>query len=800
MLTGLNRYNIFGFDFKFFGDRGKLVQMMKDYHTHEPLDTNLKFIQSSLYLHWEEAKRVVTRYKVLEKAWYREKSPHKRNPDILNEVKSILENTKSWSEYTAPWGNRFPSPSHKMKLLSEIMDPVCLAMNYQYYTLPNHPEIAFHRCSRIRKEMCVMKEVSLESSAMGSQCQYRFDMTGRVPFDLFFHVKKNAKMSSFSLNAVSQKYLGANKVDLTYTDMFRCYRGGTPEGRATVARYCSMDCDLPLHLIDKMGTLVDLIEMSRVCFTPLPAIVTRGQQIKVFNQIAWWAEKWGCAMNYVKIQAPESYQGATVIAPTPGYHIEPIATLDFASLYPSIMQSHNLCYSTYVEDRYKPLVRKLETNGLVTVEKTVASGIEHWFVQRNTFHGVLPRLLHYLLSARRKVKKTMKTEKDPYKKQMMNAKQQALKISCNSVYGFTGVAEKGMLGLWPIAATCTTIGRKMIEETKEAVVTKYTTANGYNGDATVVYGDTDSVMVKFGGVTGTMEGINESFRLGIEAAAYVTNKTFRDYNEVELEMEKTSCPYWISDRKKRYIGRVWMDPDKPPKIDAKGVELVRRDNSLFLRETYGECVREMMPLEGDPLAPGEVLATLRRVISNKLKRLENNEVPLDKFIISKSLKQHYAHPESMGTVILKNKIIDRVRRGEMVRDIPRAGDRIPYVVIQGRGKLCQRMEDPEWVKKKNIKIDLEYYIMNQLRKPLTQLSCQFGPIDDLFKQSNAVIYRNRLGMKSLDAWMTAGESARSSDEDPFCVPPPPVKKKKAKKRKHVNGNIGKWMVKQVKRE
>lgn len=340
----------------------------------------------------------------------------------------------------------------------------------------------------------------------------------------------------------------------------------------------------------------------------------------------------------------------------------------------------------------------------------------------------------------------------------------------------------------------------MIEATKRAVVKQYTVENGYQGNATIIYGDTDSVMVKFGGLDGTPEGIRESFRLGIEAAAHVTDVTFGEHEEVELEMEKTSCPYWISDRKKRYIGRVWMHPDKAPKIDAKGVEVVRRDNSLFLRETYSECVAQMMPLEGVPLTPEQVLKTLRNVVSAALTRLETDGVELSKFIISKSLKQHYANPESTGTVILANKIRQRIRDGLMVRDEPRAGDRLPFVVIEGKGKLCDRMEDPEWVKTKQIKIDKEYYVTNQLTKPLTQLAQQFGRIDDLFDQSKAVLYRQRLGMKSLDHWMTPknpkapGKAIDTgSDEDPLCVAAPPKKKRKTRAR---GGGIARWVSKQ----
>lgn len=58
----------------------------------------------------------------------------------------------------------------------------------------------------------------------------------------------------------------------------------------------------------------------------------------------------------------------------------------------------------------------------------------------------------------------------------------------------------------------------MIELTKAKVLEKYTKANGYDFNSEVIYGDTDSVMVKFG-----TEDRAESMRLGKEAADYVTN-------------------------------------------------------------------------------------------------------------------------------------------------------------------------------------------------------------------------------------------------------------------------------------
>jgi len=52
----------------------------------------------------------------------------------------------------------------------------------------------------------------------------------------------------------------------------------------------------------------------------------------------------------------EKFEGATVIEPNRGYYTHPIATLDFASLYPSIMMAHNLCYTTLMSEwDYKKL-------------------------------------------------------------------------------------------------------------------------------------------------------------------------------------------------------------------------------------------------------------------------------------------------------------------------------------------------------------------------------------------------------------------------------------------------------------
>jgi DNA polymerase delta subunit 1 len=125
----------------------------------------------------------------------------------------------------------------------------------------------------------------------------------------------------------------------------------------------------------------------------------------------------------------------------------------------------------------------------------------------------------------------MKNAPNEFEKAVQNGRQLALKVSANSVYGFTG-AGVGQLPCLPIASSVTSYGRYLLEKTKAYVEDNYTIAKGYEHDAEVVYGDTDSVMVKFGTAT-----VKDTFPLAIEAAEKCSN-IFPD--PILLEFEKVS--------------------------------------------------------------------------------------------------------------------------------------------------------------------------------------------------------------------------------------------------------------------
>ena len=177
--------------------------------------------------------------------------------------------------------------------------------------------------------------------------------------------------------------------------------------------------------------LFNLTEMARVTGVPISFLFSRGQQIKVASQLYRKAKNMDLVIPVRRVQnTGEKFEGAIVIDPKKGFYEKPIATLDFASLYPSIMMAHNLCYTTYVPD---PTVAK--TFDPQDITKTPHGD---YFVKPHVKKGILPIILEELIAARKQAKKELKEAKDPFVRAVLDGRQLALKISANSVYGFTG--------------------------------------------------------------------------------------------------------------------------------------------------------------------------------------------------------------------------------------------------------------------------------------------------------------------------------------------------------------------------
>ncbi|KAL6524250.1 hypothetical protein OROGR_016684 [Orobanche gracilis] len=119
-----------------------------------------------------------------------------------------------------------------------------------------------------------------------------------------------------------------------------------------------------------------------------------------------------------KTKKGPSYLGGLVLEPKKGLYDKYILLLDFNSLYPSIIQGVQYCFTT--------------------VEKSTDELIPYLPSSRKT--GVLPELLKNLVERRRAVKSWMKTATG-LKYQQLDIQQQALKLTANSMYGCLGFSS-----------------------------------------------------------------------------------------------------------------------------------------------------------------------------------------------------------------------------------------------------------------------------------------------------------------------------------------------------------------------
>lgn len=345
------------------------------------------------------------------------------------------------------------------------------AIDYLVSKLPR----LFHIESKFKKD-------TLSSNAYGLNTFNYITTPGIGQIDLLHWFRKNTKLPKYSLDYVSNKYLGDKKREITVQQIFDWSgKNASSKERSIVADYCAQDTLLPLRLMEDRCMFPNLVEMSRVTYVPFTWLITRGEQIKAYSQLSKELRKEGFVLpGHIK-GTNDEYEGATVLNCERGIHFEPVSGLDFASLYPSIMIAWNMCPTTWVN---KEKFMNLEGVEYKTFETEEGN---HVFVQ--SVPGVIPGILDRLWKERKIVKKQMDIEKDPRMKAILNGKQLAIKVSMNSIYGFFGVSE-GALPCRAIAASVTFTGRQMIKHSKECAESWYDGTEKSNFvKARVIYGD-----------------------------------------------------------------------------------------------------------------------------------------------------------------------------------------------------------------------------------------------------------------------------------------------------------------------
>ncbi|UWH19780.1 DNA polymerase [Infectious spleen and kidney necrosis virus] len=460
---------------------------------------------------------------------------------------------------------------------------------------------------------------------------------GVLTIDLMPIIMMDHKLDSYSLDYVANHFVKAGKDPIRPRDIFHAYNTGM---MARVGRYCVKDTQLCKQLVDYLNTWVALCEMAGVCNTSIMQLFTQGQQVRVFAQIyrdctpmdvvdkVYVIPDGGCDSDVV---SPSSYTGAYVYEPVPGVY-KNVIPMDFQSLYPSIIISKNICYSTLVDQggeeyawqehegcEHDPQYAKQHALGIeigvlqcnmaalprratqerarlrerIADMKIQYASMTPAAVKCNVFsfrfthahEGVLPRVLRNLLESRARIRARIKTTDDPDIRAVLDKRQLAYKISANSVYGTMGT-QRGYLPFMAGAMTTTYCGRKLIEKAAHLLKTVV--------GATIVYGDTDSCYIQLGHDRASLD---ELWQMAVNASDTVSAFFERP---VRLEFEQCIYTKFIIFTKKRYVYRAFTRDGKQ-RTGSKGVMLSRRDSAMCARNTYAAIMNTI--LEGSADVP-----------------------------------------------------------------------------------------------------------------------------------------------------------------------------------------------------
>lgn len=334
----------------------------------------------------------------------------------------------------------------------------------------------FVKFTRMMSSKARVREVVIQSKAFGMKKMCETTCEGRFVYDAldFMVFAQMEKFRDYTLKAMAKNLLGGEeKVDIHFTQIKPLHEGSDKD-RARLVYYCCVDAQLPLKILSARMGLVNGIEQARVTGVPIKWILG-GQGRKTFSNILRFKKPY----EVVPTRSPKMNNiftaGGYVRKPIVGYYTTPIVTLDFASLYPSIMQAFNICYSTVVSaQRAHELIRM----GKYTYDDfnwPPSFKKDFCFVKPHIRLGILPDLLTQLLAQRafvkglqKKLDKTKPEEKALW--EVLENRQLALKLCCNSVYGFL----KAFILVDPrLMSAVTDWGQTMIKRTAEIVETRY---------------------------------------------------------------------------------------------------------------------------------------------------------------------------------------------------------------------------------------------------------------------------------------------------------------------------------------
>jgi DNA polymerase elongation subunit (family B) len=470
---------------------------------------------------------------------------------------------------------------------------ICIGYNIFQFDIPflierskqNQCFEYFSKMGFLKNVECKERKIKWTSSAYQVQ-EYNFlDAEGRIFIDLLPVIQKEYKLENFKLETVAQHFLKRGKNDISYEEINRKFDEFSPMSLSVIGKYCVQDSLLVTELFNHLQIFFSLYSMANVTKVPINTLLLYGQQIKVYSSLYQYCVDNDFVVEHPgqKLTADERYIGASVLEPIPGLY-DWVLGFDFKSLYPSIIISYNICYSTLIldpnfEGPCHNFVWEDHNNCEHDTSKKSASKIV--LCQKRNYKflkspvGILPAVITELLKKRAETREEMKRKDiDEITRMVLNQRQLAYKVSANSMYGITGVRE-GMLPLMALAMCITFKGRETIMQAKNAI------KEMFGGD--VKYGDTDSCYVVFPNID-----VEYLFEFGCKVSREVSAIFPKP---IELEFENEIYSKFLILTKKRYCyQKIEQNGVINPEIFKKGILLCRRDTCKFIKDTYEKLI------------------------------------------------------------------------------------------------------------------------------------------------------------------------------------------------------------------
>lgn len=541
-------------------------------------------------------------------------------------------------------------------------------------------------------------------------------MAGRMHLDVMLYIMKNyTRFRSYSLDNMSKHFLKDKKDDVSFRDMSDAFLGygKSPELNELyykVVRYGIQDSLLTIKLFEKLQMFMGMSMQAHVNSINIDMLLTEGSSVAVKSMIYRKCKEERIVFQPHSAEKKSKYQGAFVLDPQSGVY-ERVYTLDLDSLYPNIIRSYNICFTTILRDSFKKPVKNKNKVYRIPIGQNVYEFMDDR-------QGILPKLCEYLIEKRTEVRKR-KTDSEIIAR-VNDALQLALKISANSIYGFLGIAGDPF-GFIEGASSVTAMGRRIIKQIKDRIEDKF--------NHEVIYGDTDSVMCRTG-----LSTEKEAYHIALEVRDDLNHwlKTEVGKN-LGLKLEKVGTIFLL--QKKKYIYHYWDFDKEEFEVDGKGnniyhvtgAESVRRDKCPYQGRVFDYLCDLVIKGKTKEDIFQEICECIINFIS-RYHRPDERPLTLDDLLINYSINDSYEESSNYMLKILSQRLKDENYQIQ-------SGDRINTVLckLPKENKKTVKMGEKIFMDKqyldykekgKHIDLDLFCYIENRLVNVFDKTFCR----------------------------------------------------------------------------